>query len=717
MNSFNMSTFWEKLSRQRHLTAIRQGMVASMPLVLLGSLTIMFANLPFAAYQQFLSRHLGTSAVLFADRIIEGTYNILALVFVIAISYFLAKEHPVIRKNQMNPFLISLLSLSCFIIWMQPVMTGAGVAVSSPSYGIISTFPAIVIAITTTELFAWLSCRQALIIKHTPHSVDPILSQITRFLSPLALTVLVFVFVKLTADTVLFAHWSGLVHAWIRQLFAAMENQLTELLFFTLLSHLLWLCGLHGVNILHTVLDRIDLAAVYTTAYTTLGSGSTAAPALNKTFIETFAYIGGSGSSLCLILAWFLVSRRATTDPLIKFSLLPGLFNINEVLVFGLPILFNPVYFLPFLFVPVINILLAYFAIDGGLVPPVAHPVNWTTPPLMNAYLATGSISGIILQLLNLVIGTALYLPFVRLHEKSRQGARRQAFSDFLQEIESTPPHLQKKYLTRQDPVGSLARRLYADLKEDLARHRLFLEYQPQVNDSGRVIGVEALLRWPHSIYGRIAPPITIAIAEETGLIVDLGRWVLQEACRQQKEWENAGVAGHRIAVNVSALQLEYGTLKEDIVDALSDAGLAARNLEIEITETAALQSKAATNATLHKIRQIGVRIAIDDFGAGHTSLLHLKNYPIDILKIDRILSQDVLTDKNSQEIIASIVSLCASLHIETITEFVDSELQRQKLAQLGCHLYQGYLYSPALPAAQAVAYIRRQNQSIGNAG
>jgi lactose/cellobiose-specific phosphotransferase system IIC component len=638
-------------------------------------------------------------------------------VLVIAISYFLAKEHPAIREKQMNPFLISLQSLSCFIIWMQPVTTGAEVSVSSPSYGIISTFPAITIAIAATELFAWLAGRQALIIKRTPHSVDPILSQITRFLPPLALTILIFVFAKLTADTVVFAHISEPVQTWLRRLFAAMENQLAGLLLFTLLSHLLWLFGLHGVNILHTVLDHVDLAAVYTTAHTTLVSGNTAAPALNKTFIETFAYIGGSGSTLCLIIAFLLASRRTTTDPLIKFALLPGIFNINEVLIFGLPILFNPVYFLPFLFVPVVSLLLSYLAIASGVVPPVAQSVNWTTPPLMNAYLATGSFSGVILQLLNLAVGTAIYLPFVRLHEKRRQADLRQAISDFLREIETTPPHIQKKYLNRQDPIGSLARCLYADLKEDLAHDRLHLEYQPQVNARGRVIGVEALLRWPHKHYGRIAPPITIAIAEETGLIVDLGRWVLQEACRQQKSWENAGIDGHRMAVNVSALQLEHGTIEQDIAAALSATGLTARQLEIEITETAALKSPAATNAILHKLRQTGVRIAIDDFGAGHTSLLHLKNYPIDILKIDRVLSQDVLTDKSSQEIIASIVSLCDSLRIETIAEFVDSEVQRQKLAQLGCHLYQGYLYSPALPAAQAAAYIRRQNQSIGTAG
>lgn len=713
MSAINLSAVLEIMSRQRHLTAIRQGMVASLPLVLLGSLTIMFANLPSASYQEFLSWHLGTSVILFANHIIEGTYNILSLVLVMAISYFLANEHPMLRRQHFNPFLISLLSLACFMAWMQPVKTSAAVAVSSPNYGITSTFPAIVTAIAATELLAWLSCRPALIIKHSPHSVDPVLSQITRFLPPLTLTVLIFVLARQAADILVSTYGNEPVHDWLRGLFAAVGNQLPDLLFLSVLSHLLWLCGLHGTNILHPLLDQIDLAGVYTTAYTTLVTSSAAVPVLNKTFIETFAYIGGSGSTLCLILACFLVSHRTRTDPLIRFALLPGIFNTNEVLVFGLPILFNPIYCLPFLLVPVASILLAYFAITIGLVPPVAHPVNWTTPPFMNAYLATGSFRGVLLQLVNLAVGTALYFPFVRLYEKRRQTALRQVFSDFLQEIGTTPPHLQKTYLNRQDPVGSLARRLYADLKEDLAHHRLFLEYQPQVNAGGRVIGVEALLRWPHRYYGRIAPPITIAIAEETGLIVDLGRWVLREACRQQKEWENAGIAGHRIAVNISAIQLDCGTIEQDIAAALSAAGLAARQLEIEITETAALQNCAAINAILHKIRQTGVRIAIDDFGAGYSSLLHLKNYPIDTLKIDRILSQDVVTDKNSQEIIASIISLCASLHIETIIEFVDSELQRQKLAQLGCQLYQGYLYSPALPAEKAATYLRRQNYQL----
>ena len=492
-------------------------------------------------------------------------------------------------------------------------------------------------------------------------------------------------------------------------IFQGIESPLAKMMAYNLFVHIFWFFGVHGSNIMEPFLLQIRLIDLP-------ASGQTW-QMLTKTFQDVFVITGGAGSTFGLLLALLYGVRRGSLSWLLKLSVVPAVFNINEILLFGLPVILNPVFIIPLLLVPAAVLLLSYAAIQAGWVSAVVQPVHWTTPPLISGYLATQSWTGSILQLVNILLAAALYLPFVRLNEKRRE---RQVVSAFAQAMEEAGVHIapvRKRLLDRQDGVGLLARRLAADLKKALAANELFLEYQPQVNDWNRVFGMEALLRWTHASYGRIPPPLIVAVAEEEGLIRDVGDWVLAAACRQMREWKAMGIEDIRISVNVSAIQLQEPDFPAGVLAAMKKYEVRPEDIELEITETIALNNDARTNENLNTLRQAAVRIAIDDFGMGHTSLRYLKNYPVDTLKIDRIISKDVADDRNCQEIISSIVLLCSSLGIDIVVEYVETERQRDSLKQLGCLQYQGYYYSAPLSAAQAYGYIMQNNAKEAAAG
>ena len=234
------------------------------------------------------------------------------------------------------------------------------------------------------------------------------------------------------------------------------------------------------------------------------------------------------------------------------------------------------------------------------------------------------------------------------------------------------------------------------DLRQALVNGGFEIHYQPLVNlHSGEVSGCEALLRWRHPERGMISPAEFIPIAEDTGLINELGDWVLRTACNEAATWP----AHVRLAVNVSPVQLKCNTLALKITGALAASGLEPRRLEIEITEAVLIRDDEAALSILHQLRSIGVRIALDDFGTGFSSLSYLKRFPFDKIKIDRCFVSDIEVD-GSATIVQAVVNIAASRNMTTTAEGVETEPQRQLLRQLGCTEMQGYLFSPPKPAA-----------------
>ncbi|CUI03797.1 diguanylate cyclase/phosphodiesterase (GGDEF & EAL domains) with PAS/PAC sensor(s) [Janthinobacterium sp. CG23_2] len=252
--------------------------------------------------------------------------------------------------------------------------------------------------------------------------------------------------------------------------------------------------------------------------------------------------------------------------------------------------------------------------------------------------------------------------------------------------------------------------RIEGALRNALERNQFVLHYQPQVNlASGQIVGMEALIRWQHPELGVVAPNRFISVAEETGLIVPIGAWVMRTACAQNKAWQDAGLGMLRVAVNLSARQFGAPNLLADIRDVLASTGLSPALLEIELTESLFMSDVTLAVELLHSMKALGVNLSIDDFGTGYSSLSYLSRFPIDVLKIDRSFVSDITRDANDAAIVASIIALAHNLKLSVIAEGVETAEQLDYLRRHGCDEMQGYYFSRPLAAPAFEALLRER--------
>ncbi|WP_090267952.1 putative bifunctional diguanylate cyclase/phosphodiesterase [Pseudomonas panipatensis] len=273
-------------------------------------------------------------------------------------------------------------------------------------------------------------------------------------------------------------------------------------------------------------------------------------------------------------------------------------------------------------------------------------------------------------------------------------------------------------YIASVDSEMRRRRELEKDLRDALARNELHLVYQPQVSyRDHRVVGVEALLRWQHPTQGWVAPDLFIPLAEQNGSIFSIGEWVLDQACRQLREWHDQGFDDLRMAVNLSTVQLRHNALPRVVSNLLQIHRLPPRSLELEVTETGLMEDISTAAQHLLSLRRAGALIAIDDFGTGYSSLSYLKSLPLDKIKIDKSFVQDLLQDDDDATIVRAIIQLGKNLSMQVIAEGVETVEQEAYIIAQGCHEGQGYLYSKPLPARELTLYLKQARRLAEAAG
>jgi EAL domain-containing protein (putative c-di-GMP-specific phosphodiesterase class I) len=258
-----------------------------------------------------------------------------------------------------------------------------------------------------------------------------------------------------------------------------------------------------------------------------------------------------------------------------------------------------------------------------------------------------------------------------------------------------------------------------SQLRVAIDQKQFLLYYQPTIDlKTGRLTGVEALVRWQHPRRGIVPPMEFIPLAEESGLIVPLGQWAIQEACRQVRVWQKEIPADEPIALNVnlSARQLRHPNIVRDIADALDDSGLPPSRLILEITESVLMVDTAATLNRLFQLKSLGVRLAIDDFGTGYSSFAYLRRFPIDILKIDKSFVDGVATEATASALVDAMIRIGKTLRLETVAEGIEKIEQADRLRTLECDIGQGYLFSRPLPS-DAISTFLRDRASNGASG
>lgn len=398
--------FAAKIGSQKHLVAIRDGFIAIMPLIIAGSFAVLINVLPIGFWESFMETTLGGYLRTVNGNVWTGSFMIMSYLVAFTIPYSFAKN------ENSNELATGILGLATFIILMPAMEEGWGLP--NAWAGTSSLFVAIFNGLFVAELFTRLFGNKRLIIK-LPDGVPPAVARSFAALLPAIITIVVVSVIKLVWNE---AFGIPNIMEWVMNAIQApligMANTLPAAIAVAFFNHFLWFFGLHGSNILEPLMQSLYLPALEANA---AGTGSFI---VTKPFFDAFVYMGGSGTTITLLAAILFASkRRKDMRDIAKLGLAPGFFNINEPVIFGLPIVLSPIFFIPFIIAPVVLTIVAYVFTAIGIVPLTTVMVPWTTPPVLGGYLATGgSFMGGALAIINLAIAFVIYLPFVLIAER-----------------------------------------------------------------------------------------------------------------------------------------------------------------------------------------------------------------------------------------------------------------------------------------------------------
>ena len=682
----------------RILTSVRRGMVLAIPEILVGSFSLLLLSLPVGGWQALLDGLWSGSLRLLLTVVRDATLGVISLIMLLTISYSYEEETPAGHRGTL-PFV----SLCAYLAFTYGPEGFAFAAFESSRL-----FGAIVVTIASCALFTLLSERFSIRMRSYTDGSDSAFQRSISAIVPACLVIGLFALLGVLLTRVLGgADYSVAFSGWFEGLFLRMGRGLGSGLLIILLMHLMWFFGIHGSNVLDGVAHEVFRAGMDVNL-ARLASGQAPTEIATKTFFDTFVLFGGCGTLLCLVVAIFLCDRRKNVRGLSKMALVPVLFNINELIMFGVPIVLNPIYLVPFLCTPLVLTVISYLATLAGLVPVAIHTVEWTTPIFLSGYAATGSVAGSLLQLVNLAVGVGIYLPFVRLAQARQLRSLEKQMERLAGEVRACEAAGERPaLLARGGQLGSMAKLLAEDLRYALRSGGVRLHYQPQTDARGRVWGAEALLRWEHGPGRFVYPPLAVALAAEGGFADELAAFVVDTACRDLAALSEWSCRELEISCNLTAGQLTAPGAPELVKKAIERYHIPPGRLGVELTEQDALSGAPQMTERLAALRETGARIIMDDFGMGHNSMLYLQDSQFDMVKLDGSLVREMTDNPRTGEIISTIVRLSESLGFRVVAEYVETPAQLEALGALGCRYYQGYLFSPAIPLSELKKYIR----------
>lgn len=678
-----------QIEHQFLFTVLRHGLAMMIPFILTGGVANALMIFPVQAYQNFLLSEHFSWLYFILDNIYQGTFGLFSFAMVIALSISFAME-----KNEPSDktALYVIVSLGAY---------GAQLNIGSSHFsmknvGVTGCFAALAITLFSCFLYSKLKNLSFLSLQTYTSGMESICANAIGTIFPLVLTVGI---ITLLNQGLIYFFGVYSLHELVSNtacsIFENLKPGFLSGLLYTVLLHVLWFFGFHGSHILEPV------------AQTTFAFDSSSTEIFSKSFFDTYVVMGGCGTTVCVLLILLFFFRKDQLHNLAKAASFTVIFNLNEVLNFGIPIILNPTLMIPFLLTPVLCYTISYGATALGLVPPLQQEIIWSTPVLFSGYLATGSIKGSLLQLICICMGVAIYLPFLKLHKKTQEMYAKDQLALLVKELQTLEEENEMpNFLNRMDRMGLISRMLLSDLKSAIAKRELYLLYQPQMDHKGHCIGAEALLRWKHPLYGFIYPPLIIYLAKEGKILPDLERQLLDMASHAIRETSQQYDGEFKISVNITSKSLLWD-IEGCIDECLKKYDIPAEKLWLEITEQDILTNTDLVIRKLSNLKQLGHTLLIDDFGMGHTSLLYLQSNYFNVVKLDGSLVKKMPESKTSQKIISSIVELGQELDIDVIAEYVETEEHRRMLEELGCHWYQGYLFSKPVELGEFIKYLK----------
>lgn len=690
---FLLNRAFIRINDIRIFQCIKGSLIMIVPVIMLGAFSLLLMSFPFEGYQSFIKNFAGGFIYTIFLYVHRATYGMLSIYMVTSISMCYANS----EKNSGGYFFGPVFASLCAFWILSGVYTGEDIKFGV--LGVDGIFTAMVSAISASMLFCYIQRKLQKNKKFYAYSSDDIFNSMMKYLVPIIIVVFIFcIFDVLICVAFGISSFQEMYVLLIQKLFSDMGCNIWSALLYIILEHIMWFFGIHGANVLNVVDDALFETAVLRNQEL-IAMGQAPTEIFTKTFFDVFVLMGGCGTAICLLLAIFILGwKRKRNRSLAKMALIPTLFNINEIVIFGLPVVFNPVLLIPFFVTPVVCLIISVAATKCGLVPIVTNQVEWTTPVLLGGYKATGSMNGAWLQLFNLLVGTLIYCPFVRMMDKETEIVGRKnldALEAALQLSEETRKPI--TVLNAKDGTGVVARLLADELESQIGKQLPTLFYQPQYNEHGECIGAEALLRWLHPVYGKIYPPLIMKIAEEIGLLPELEKDIFRAVVCDMDRLKYILDNDIKISVNVTGSTIQLDDYELFLSNMAQQYPQYRDNILIELTEQESLKIDDEFIARLTRIKNFGYKLGIDDFSMGNTSIKYLQTNVFSLIKLDGALSLDVLENARSQGIVALIAKLSKEFDIQVLAEYVETEEQRKILEEIGCCMYQGHLYSPAI--------------------
>ncbi|MDA2327476.1 PTS cellobiose transporter subunit IIC [Bacillus cereus] len=412
-----------KVAEQRHLQAIRDGIILTMPFLIIGSFFLIISALPIPGYNEFMAGLFGENWQKALGYPVSATFNIMALIAVFGIAYRLGEYYKVDALASGALSLVTFLLATPFqVAYIIPstkesvLVEGAIPAVLMGSQGL---FVAMIIALISTELYRFI-VQKKIIIK-MPETVPPAVTRSFAALVPGFIVVTVIWILRLIIENTSFGSIHNIVGQILQEPLSVLGASLWGAIIAVILVHVLWSCGIHGATIVGGVMSPVWLSLMDQNRVA-FQAGQDVPNTITAQFFDLWIYMGGSGATLALVVGMLLFARSQQLKSLGRLSIAPGIFNINEMVTFGMPIVMNPLLLIPFILVPVVLTIVSYFAMELGWVArPSGAAVPWTTPILFSGYLGSGGkISGVILQLVNFALAFFIYLPFLKIWDKQK---------------------------------------------------------------------------------------------------------------------------------------------------------------------------------------------------------------------------------------------------------------------------------------------------------
>ena len=673
------------------LTVIRRSLTMMIPLLIVGGVSCALTNLPFIDYKaEVFNGFLGILCSVLKS-IYNGTFGLFSLVLLICVTLsYCIEKNKTIDKTAIYIIVV----LAAF---------GTQLNIGTPEFsfsqfGVQGCFSALFTAFISCYLYEKFREIEILTFKKNVMGMDSICANALSSIFPMVFVVLFSVMINLI---LYFLFKVSSVHAlfskFLCYIFKNIQNDFLKGFLYTFLLHFFWALGFHGSHLLEPVVDSV---------FTNISSDLI----FSKSFFDTYIVMGGCGTTICVFLIYLIFYRKTRFANISKIAFIPVIFNINEVLTFGIPIILNPILVIPFILTPVALYVIAYISTALNIVPHFITAVPWSTPIFFNGYLGTGSLKAVLLQIFLICIGMLIYFPFIKINKKVQDEHSHTRLNNLVEilkqnELDNESP----QFLTRTDNYGIMARLLLEDLKNAIKNNELYMLYQPQISYEGKCIGAEALLRWNHSFYGNIYPPLIIYLAKEGGILPELEAKIIDSVTKACRDTAREYKGDFKISFNITGKSLCWD-IESFIEEKVKKYSIPEERLWIEITEQDVISKNDVSVATLNRLKEKGHTLLIDDFGMGHTLLLYLQSGYFAVVKLDGSLVKDIVKSKATQNIVKSVIELGNRMGIKVIAEFVESKEQVEVLHSLGCNNYQGYLYSKPIPLENFISYIIENN-------